>query len=228
VRRLEIDKRDRHRVGLLGLSRDVQPFALVVIEANEEHVLELTGMVGAERSTPRCGRTFEETGDAILARCGARLAEMVAHADFSSAISAKVERHELQHQIDGPLLPMATPVMKKLAGYADHAQARVNRELSAYLAQLTANTSPLHVGLIIPLRFCLLEDRGTYHHAAVLMFEALGQRSVRSGRRVDPALLAPVFDDLLALDETALSERASEAWEDLFGDDLPRVHVQAD
>lgn len=220
------ERRGGHRVGLLGLSRDVQPFALVAVEASARHLDELSQMAGPDVATPRCGRTFETNGDAVLARCGALLAEMLAAPTLTDALAGQVERHELQHQIDGPLLPLAPSVMEKLAGHADAAQARVNRELSAYVAQLTSPTSPVHVGLIVPLRFALLDTRGVYHHAAVLLFEGMGARRVRTARgRVDPALLASVFDELTALDEAALRARAQKTWAALFHDDLAEVRL---
>lgn len=213
-----------HRIGLLGLSRDVQPYALVAMEAAAEHTQTLTEMV--QRNTPRCGRTFEEATDAIFARCGTLLSEMVATGGLHEAVVAKVERHELQHQIDGPLLPLATGVLAKLGGYADDAQERANRELSAFLAQLTARSSLVHVGLIDPLRFALLDDRGTYHHAAVLMFEALGRRSIRGpSGRVDAAHLSPVFAELADMSADTLRERAATAWEAAFGEELAPVEL---
>ena len=225
VQHLRGEGRQRHRVGLLGMSRDVQAFALVVVEANAAHLEDLERMV-VDRDPPRCGRAFQPRVDAIFERCGVRLREMVERHDLGAAVTAKVERHELQHQIDGPLLPLATPVMKKLAAYATSSQARVNRELSAYLAQLTSSVSPIHVGLVIPLRFALLETRGTYHHASVLMFEALGDRRIRGAfGRVDPSLLAPVFDELFRLSEEELRARAAAAWKRLFGDRLPEVRL---
>jgi hypothetical protein len=135
-----------------------------------------------------------------------------------------VERHELQHQIDGPLLSLAGPVLEKLAGYTDDAKDRVNRELSAYIAQLTHVSSPAKLGLIMPLRFALLSDRGTYHHAAVLLFEALVDRPVCDARGdVDPALVEAAFDELIALPDEALRRRAADAWERLYGEQLPHV-----
>lgn len=220
------ERRGGHRVGLLGLSRDVQPFALVAVEASAEHRGELATMAGSDVGTPRCGRTFEPDGDALLERCGALLAGMLDAPTLGDTITAQVERHELQHQIDGPLLPLAPPVLEKLAGYAEDAQARVNRELSAYLAQLTSTGSPLHVGLIVPLRFALLDSRGVYHHAAVLLFEGMGTRRVRTARgRVDPVSLAAVFDELAGLDEAALRGRARATWAELFDDELPEVRL---
>jgi hypothetical protein len=223
VRRLR-GRRGGHRIDLLGLSRDVQPFALVVMEANAEHVEQLTAM--AAESPPRCGRIFEERADTILAVCGERLAAAIEDIDLTEVVTAVVERHELQHQLDGPLLPMSTAVLDKLAGYADRAQRRVNRELSAYVAQLTVDVSAPSVGLVIPLRFALMQNRGVYHHAAVLMFEALGERRVRDERgRVEPERLGPIYRELVQLDAPRLRARASEAWDRLFGGSLPSVSL---
>ncbi len=223
------DTRATWHPGLLGLSRDAQPYALVEIEAAAAHVLELSEMASTPGRVPRCGRTFEPLGDAILARCGRRLAAMLEHGSLSAAITAKIERHELQHQIDGPLLRMAFPVLEKLTGHGSDRQERVNRELSAYLAQLTSKTSPIHVGLFVPLRLALLQDRGTYHHAAVLLFEALGEGRIRDAHgRVDPVPLAPIFDALMAMDERSLVGLAVRAWERLFREPLPRVELVDD
>src|SRR5690606_26108035 len=138
---------------------------------------------------------------------GALLATLFADAAAPrTALLAKVERHELQHQIDGPLLPLAAPVLRKLGGYTDEVQERVNRELSAYLAQLTIETPK--IGLIIPLRFSLMQSRGIYHHAAVLMFEALVDRRLREGGKVDVSAFGVAFDELANLDDDALRERA--------------------
>jgi len=216
--------RGGHRLSLLGFSRDVQPFALVVINANEAHLDALRDF--ASHDPPHCGQAFDREQEQASRRCGAVLAELLAKDDAIEAATAKVERHELQHQIDGPLLPLAKPVLRKLAGYTDEAQDRVNRELSAYIAQLTVTSHSAKLGLVVPFRFALLNDRGNYHHAAVLMFEALGQRRVRTIRGVvDPVGLTDVFDELNALDDQALRAQAAQTWEALFGGTLADVRA---
>lgn len=209
-----------HRLGMLGFSRDVQPFALVVTDTIEHHFDQLSE--GARDVPPRCGRAFDPTSEGAMLQCGEMLAEMMKDVDNATRASIdEVERHELQHQIDGPLLTLARPVLRKLAGYTDEAQERVNRELSAYVAQLTRASK---LGLILPLRFVLLDDGGTYHHAGVLLFEALSDRTVRDAAgRVDPALVLEVFEDLARLDDDGLAARARAAWERLYGDELPDV-----
>jgi len=146
-----------------------------------------------------------------------------------TAVTAKVERHELQHQIDGPLLPLATPVLRKLGGYADEVKERVNRELSAYVAQCTMTEGSPKLALVIPLRFALLQDRGVYHHAAVLLFEALAARKLRLGTaRVNAPAMAEAYDELMAADDETIRARARAAYEELFDDPLPTVEVASE
>lgn len=216
--------RGGHRLGLLGFSRDQQPFALVVVDAGETHLSDLLAMAGSD--PPRCGDTFSGSADDASRRCGAMLEGLLARGDAADAVIASVERHELQHQIDGPLLRLAAPVRRKLAGYTDAAIERANRELSAYVAQLTMEATPVHIGLVLPFRFALLTDRGTYHHAAVLALEALVARTIRDDRgRVIPEALGAAFDELAALDDQALRARATKAWEGLFGAELPPARL---
>jgi hypothetical protein len=204
-----------HHHGLLGLSRDQQPFALVVLDAADDHLADLAEMVAT--SPPTCGETAGSASEEATRACGAWLAAQMADPEAAAAVVGAVERHELQHQIDGPLLALAPSVRRKLAGYTDAAQERANRELSAYLAQLTAPGN-VRLGLVLPFRFALLTDRGTYHHAAVLTFEALVGRSIRSeSGRVLVAELANAFEELTRLDDEGLRGRASAAWGSQFG-----------
>jgi len=212
--------RGGHRSGLLGFSRDIQPFALVVLDSTDELVARMGA--DAAQDPPRCGDTFDLSRHDAMLRCGTILKDLMADEKVARrAAVGIVERHELQHQIDGPLLALAKPVLKKLAGYTDTAKERVNRELSAYVAQLTGAPAAVKLGLITPFRFAVLQDRGTYHHAAVLLFEALGRRPVRDAfGDVDHQQLTEVFAELCGLDDAALRARAAEAWDDLFGEEL--------
>ncbi len=215
--------RSGHGGGLLGLSRDVQPFALVVLDSTDELLTRLQG--DATHNPPRCGSSFDRHRDTAMLHCGAVLTALLSDENTARAAAVgHVERHELQHQMDGPLLTLAKPVLKKLAGYTDSAKERVNRELSAYVAQLSGAHSQVRQGLITPFRFAVLQDRGTYHHAAVLLFEALGRGPARNALGdVDHQRLTAIFDELCALDDQALRQRAAEAWDELFGDELPVV-----
>ena len=138
-----------------------------------------------------------------------------------AAVLAVTERHELQHQIDGPHLPTARAVSRKLAGVGDDDIDRVNRELSAYLSELTAEGAPASLGLIRLLRFALL-GRGVEHWVAILAFEALSGRSMGRGA-LAAAELSRAFSELAALPDEALRARAAEAWSGLFGGTLPSL-----
>ena len=209
--------RGGHRLGLLGFSRDMQPFALVVLDSTDDHARKMRERADAE--PPRCGDSFDPPRDRAMLRCGEILRELTSDRAEAAAAVQTVERHELQHQIDGPLLPLAEPVLRKLAGYTDETQDRVNRELSAYVAELTVGSARL--GLIEPFRFAVLTDRGIYHHASVLLLEALAGRKMRSvGGEVEADEALAVLETLIDLGEEGLRLRARQVWEELFDSEL--------
>src|SRR5262249_34402327 len=119
----------------LGFSRDMDPFALVVTDEVDKYKDDL------DKDAGRCGAApqgLDEIDNAML-RCGEALAAVRARlgASLREVVLATTERHELQHQIDGPHLPLAAPVAELLGGYVKESQNRANRELSAYVAELT-------------------------------------------------------------------------------------------
>ncbi len=217
-----------HRLGYLGFSRDTQPFALVVLDTIDSHTKDLRGYASAD--PPSCGTSFLPRRRDMLLRCGTMLASInqALGEKLAEAEAHNTARHELQHQIDGPLLTLAEPVMHKLASYTDEAQERVNRELSAYLAELANGEGPPKLALVTPLRFALLNKRGTYHHASVLLFGALAGKRLYDLGEVDDEALSALFDELLKLDEAALRARAAKAWEELFDSELLMVRPSGD
>lgn len=217
---LHVRQLGRRRMGhrLLGLSRDVQPFALVVLDEVEPFGQELADLAAA--SPPVCGISASEAAREGLERCGEILASAFGKGPdkLTAAVLAVTERHELQHQVDGPHLPTARAVSRKLAGVSDDEIDRVNRELSAYLSELTADGAPASLGLIRLLRFALL-GRGVEHWVAIIAFEALAGRPM--GRGSFAALeLSKAFSELSALSDEALRARAAEVWGELFGGTL--------
>jgi hypothetical protein len=220
---LHVRQLGRRRMGhrLLGLSRDVQPFALVVLDEVEPFGRELAELAAA--SPPVCGVSASEAAREGLERCGAVLAGALGQAPdkVAAAVLAVTERHELQHQVDGPHLPTARAVSRKLAGVSDEEIDRVNRELSAYLSELTAEGAPASLGLIRLLRFALL-SRGVEHLVAIIAFEALSGRSMGRGS-LAAVELSKAFAELSALPDEALRARAADAWGDLFGGTLPSL-----
>jgi hypothetical protein len=215
-------QRPRASLRLLGLSRDVQPFALVVLDEVEPFARDLTELASA--SPPACGRSQAEEAKEGLARCGEVLAALAASSPegLLPALTAITERHELQHQIDGPHLPLSRAVRRRLAGFNDDAQKRVNRELSAYLVEIVADAASPSLGLIHLLRFAVLSRGTAEHHVAMIALEALSKRSMGRGA-LATAEAGRAFAELAAMDDEALRARASEAWEGLFGGSLPEV-----
>ncbi len=205
---------------LLGFSRDLDPFALVElreIESSEDAYRE-----AASKDEPVCGispnpeayRAMRTCGDALRALAGDKLRDHLV---------TMTERHELQHQIDGPHLSISTHVLRRLTGYSDDARARANRELSAYLAELTS-TAPPKLGIVHLVPFALLARGGAEHHVAVITIYALTRRTVPLAERgdgVDYETLATAIDELFAMDDDALRARARDVWRDAFGRALP-------
>lgn len=217
-------RRDGHL--RLGFSRDLQPFALVVLDELEPFAEEVRAMGAA--APPRCTEKEEANADEALRRCGEVLGQAVAvlggPGQLGAALTAATERHELQHQVDGPHLAMAGLVLTRLAPYADEVQRRANRELSAYVAEMTAPGGAPRLSLVHVARFALLGRRGVEHHVGVIALEALGGHRVRDDRGgVDRDAVGRALGELSAEGDDALRARAARAWEDLFGAALPEV-----
>ncbi len=235
VRRFEVDGRpyatlhvrriDVRDAGsrLLGFSRDVQRFALV--DLDEASAFETSLAESALEDPPLCEAIEVEDAGPGLARCGAVLAELLQTLPdgLIPAIVATTDRHELQHQIDGPHLPLSSAVLERLGGRHPRLQARVNRELSAYVAELTAADAPPVVGLIHLVRFAL-QGGGHLHHVAMIAFEALVDRPLDDGRGgPDHRAVADAFAQLAALPADTVRARAAAAWGRLFGQPLEPV-----
>lgn len=226
--------------GKMGFSRDLQPFALVVldeIEPVEKQFAELaaaappscdgstspvmlSGLLGSDVELP-VGPPIE--ADRAMLACGQALAEIV-HQDRARllpALVAQTERHELQHQIDGPHLPMSEAVLARMGGYTRSAQELVNRELSAYVAELTTPDASPKLGLVTLMRFTRARPRSALHHIAALAAAALADRDPDDDA-LDPGA---IYAELLAEDDAALRARAAEAWEHLYDTELPEIHA---
>lgn len=201
---------------LLGFSRDRQPFALVLLPEIEA----LETQLRADIETGRCTFDGGFLGRDVAARCGDVLAAALTAETLHRAVVSNIERHELQHQIDGPHLPMPGPVLRHTVRLAPSTRARINRELSAYLAELTADDAPAALGLIHLLRF-LDGPAGVEHHVALLALSLLADRPLPP--REDAAArahAAAAFDALADLDDGALRSRATAVWAGLYGQPL--------
>jgi hypothetical protein len=201
----------------LGFSRDQDPFALVVrseIDWYASHFTEDGDTCGPKERT--------DVADEV-ARCRAALMALRGRlgADLEKALRAGTERHELQHQIDGPHLPLSSAVAELMAGFADEAQDRANRELSAYVAEMTAPGAPPQLTLVHLFPFGVAARGGAEHRVAVLLLESLTGKKLRSGpREVDPAAYALAFVAEVGRSDDELRAGARRAYRVHFGVDL--------
>ena len=202
----------------LGFSRDIQPFALVVLDEIEPYGAQLAKLAADE--PPSCQ---EGNSDASLLRCGQLLRKLN---PSSGHLLLMTERHELQHQIDGPHLPLSKVVLEDLEGYNEAALQEVNRELSAYVAEFTtADVSP-KLGLVHLYPFVFSRRTSAMHHVSVLALETLGNERLRDPRgEAIIELLRGAFDKLVALSDQELRSRATAGWERVFDAELAHVSV---
>jgi hypothetical protein len=210
--------------GLLGFSRDAQPFALVDVDEIEPYRKELEEAHARGACSTQVSPPYD--AEKAWAACGDLLSSLVegAGTGLGDALVTGTERHELQHQIDGPHLPMSGAVLGRLGAYVPSFQDRVNRELSAYVAELTADGLAPKLELVHLAQFVLGEPAGAYHHTAVLAFEALSGRTLRRGvepeGKVDYDAFADVLTELGRLDDAALRRSAERAYRKLYNVDL--------
>lgn len=203
----------------LGFSRDQDPFALVVtseIKRYAERFAEADEVCsgGAGRGADRA---------AEIAVCGAALVKLRDRlgADVGKVLALGTERHELQHQVDGPHLPLSSAVAELLAGFADEVQDRANRELSAYVAEMTTPGVPPQLTLVHLFPFGVAARGGAEHRVAVLLLETLSGRKLRFGaREVDPETYTKAFDEQVNRGDDELRAAARAAYRSHFGADL--------
>ncbi|MBL8743521.1 MAG: hypothetical protein JNK04_20565, partial [Myxococcales bacterium] len=205
----------------LGFSRDEQPFALVLVNEIERNANQFVSL----------GRMGYCTDDLVqnqevykgLNRCGKLLKDYAEgrDVDIPDAILAGTERHELQHQIDGPHLPIAGAVLNLLEGYAPSSQDRVNREVSAFLAELTTEGMAPKLALVQLAQYLMVTENHPYAKTSIVIFEALSNKKVRRGFYLDGEKFWDVFEGLFSMSDDALRKRAAETWTALYGDRLP-------
>ncbi|WP_437650210.1 hypothetical protein [Sorangium sp. So ce362] len=204
----------------LGFSRDKDPFALVIGSEIRTYA-ERIGQEGEPCHAAAGGAAGPHAG--ALSRCDAALARLRERlgAALERAVLSGTERHELQHQIDGPHLPLPPAVTELLAGYADDAQDRVGRELSAYLAEMTAGDAPPQLTLVHLFPFGVVARGGAEHRVATLLLETLSGKKLRLGaREVDPEAYARAFEEQVSRGDDELREAARRGYREHFGVDL--------
>jgi hypothetical protein len=207
VRRLG-KARDNH--DRLGFSRDHQPFALVVLDEIEGYSTSLDDF--ARREPAVC--VDSDSPRPELSTCGALLKRL---SPSLQQVRWLVERHELQHQIDGPELKHSAAVLEALSGYERAAIDQVNRELSAYLSELVTEKVSPKLGLVHVMPFLTSRPGSSLHFVVHLELAALSPQRQKAAVADDPR---PVFDELAALPDAELRERARMAYRRLFGAEL--------
>ena len=241
VRRLGFEPDGRR---LLGFSRDLQPFALV--DLDEVATWNETAGRGAEADPPTCrpddgsGRpvhgTFIEflmgsTSRALDETCGDVLATMRAEhpGRLERLMRDLTERHELQHQIDGPHLAVPTAVHEAVPWGADGLRRRISRELSAYVAAMTSSAVPPALTLVHLSTFATAGPRAAEHHVALIVLARLADRPVTDNEgNVDLTAVRDALDALANTDDDDLRIRAADLWDDLYGRRLSVVEPFAD
>ncbi len=203
----------------LGFSRDQDPFALVVTSEVKWYTERLA------KGDEACGKTSPLSDDraAEVTRCQTALAKVRDRlgVDIEKAVLAGTERHELQHQIDGPHLPLSRAVLELLAGFSEDAQDRANRELSAYIAEMTTQTVPPHLTLLHLFPFGIVSRGGAEHRVSVMLLETLSGQKLRFGaREVDPETYGKAFEEQMSKGDEELREAARKAYKFHFGVDL--------
>ena len=210
VRRLG-KARDNH--DRLGFSRDHQPFALVVLDEIESYSTSLDDF--SRRDPAVC--VDSDFPRPALASCGALLQKL---SPSLQQVRWLVERHELQHQIDGPELKHSAAVLEALAGYERAAIDQVNRELSAYLAELVTEKVSPKLALVHIMPFLASRPGSSLNFVVHLELSALSPGRSNAEVALDPR---SVFDELAALPDAELRQRARTSYRRLFGVDLPDV-----
>lgn len=232
---LHVDQLDGLERGfhLLGFSRDHQPYALVNLEELRDFAERLQEQAGEE--PPSCGDHGGFFAMPALQTCGQVLGRLVAGlGDQPEGLlplaATLTDRHELQHQIDGPHLALSSALLKVFSGYRSPAFLdRANRELSAYTAELTAPDSQAHLGLVHLIPFAVA-DRGDHLEAvATLALTEMARPEIGdaeaflSNRSPNLATVTNAINALAALDDAALKARAADAWRSFYGASLPTV-----
>lgn len=210
--------------GLLGFSRDWQPFALVVADEIDAEVTALEAR--GEGEVAYCDEL--PLNDAAASACQRILDLETARGNeaLRATVTAMTERHELQHQIDGPQLVMAGAVERKLAGVRVSDKDRTNRELSAYLAEMTPKDVQPKLTLLWLLKFGAHDGIGINHQIAALLLGALASDAkLQTGIRVNGSDVQHAVVALSTLDDDELRSRAHAAWTTLFGSELPTVRA---
>jgi hypothetical protein len=107
-------------------------------------------------------------------------------------------------------------VLAALAGYSHAAIDEVNRELSAYLAELVADGVSPKLALVHVMPF-----RGSSPGSGLRFIVELELAALSERKSAESSNLSATFDELMALPDDVLRKRARDAHERLFDAELP-------
>jgi hypothetical protein len=111
-----------------------------------------------------------------------------------------------------------------MGSYSKEAQTRVNRELSGYLAEMTAPDATPKLGLVHLIRFALVARGGAEHYVGIQAMEAMTGRDLYGAdRRPDLGRVSDAFAELAGLPDEVLRNKAAECWKRSFGARLARI-----
>ncbi|MBU0553266.1 hypothetical protein KKB55_09940 [Myxococcota bacterium] len=197
---------------LLGFSRDAQPFAVVQraeIDAFEEALKALAAQTPARCLESPIEGNFE---------CGQWLIKLIDDGALKG-LDAAVSRHELQHQIDGPGLPISGVFRRLNRDLSAQSLGRLNRELSAYTAELVSEEADPRLSLILTLRAAA---GGGLSRVGRLILHGLWRPEVLDAEALPEGevALAEAHLGLMALTPAEIRARAAALWARLYSEQL--------
>ena len=133
------------------------------------------------------------------------------------------EAHEVHHAVHGKLDPSLVPadVMEALGDDDLQFGASTDGELRAYLGELHDGEAPpcLAVGRLGRILVGARAPRTPHHYAARVAFKHL-----QGGSWLSSAVaVAQAVEQLCALDDAALRQRAAAAWTAIYREPLPKL-----
>lgn len=153
-----------------------------------------------------------------------------------AALGRSVERHEIQHLLDGSsmVMPPLPAPLPDLLEPGDDTAISAMRELSAYLAELARGHQVIKLNLALLTRF-LLNDNfwGTPEcYATLAMFTSLARTRGLShgplvvGGSIDRQAVATLVTALMAVPDDVLAAQTGGLWRELFGRPLAPLAME--
>jgi len=140
-------------------------------------------------------------------------------APFTDFVVVATERHELQHQLDGPGLPVPTALYDAMGGASEDLVNRAARELSGYMAELILDDLHAHLTLAHLLNFLddLTPTSAEFFAAATILHLLADSPILDPDARTSPDALATAWTRATALTTAQRRDRVSQAYQEMFG-----------